>query len=485
MMMKFKINKVKKIGLVILIVSTFLLNSCKDPWEDRFQGDIPESSIWETLVANPDFAGFVMLMEETGYDSVLQRNTVFTLLIPQNFSMDMLASLSLEEKKSFAGYHISNSILYSSDVSKTASLKSLIGKNILFSNTSGELVLNNEVEIVAADLLASNGVLFVLSDNLTPRPNLIQYLSNDDDFSFISHYFDENTLVVFDEVNSIPIDINEFGETVYDTAWLYFNEFFNKYADLSSEDNYYTIFLADDLLLDTTSFGNYKDGFVFSLPNLIVEGLYGPNSLPAALQSVGGSVIDLPEDDYSFVATLSNGIIYKLNSLSNLIIPSRLTWEPTSIASFDSIRYVKKFDYKTTYDQLESIRVTNLNGEFTNFMYDITNGPVNSDYLRIVTTSGSSCSIEFDIPDLTPYKYLFSINAMIRQGDGVDFDAYLNDYKIASSSFNTGSYFWNKFELGEVEVTRETGNVIRIDIKGSNAIKTKAYIDYFLFEPIN
>ena len=238
--------------------------------------------------------------------------------------------------------------------------------------------------------------------------------------------------------------------------------------------------------MDTSRNGDFKGGYLATLPRFIINGIYAEDDLPQELISVNGQKLSLSADMYAFFGNASNGLAYTLRNLEGIDIPLTVIWEFTDVSDFDSIRGVRTTNYLAYYDQLQEIRITEIDGDFSEFVYEIKNGPLNRDYLKIGTVSGTDATLEFNLPEIIPGKYRLSINATIRAADGVSFDAYINDNLVSAGvNLNGGTYQFEIIELGVIDLTEAEGNVFVIDIDGSSALKTKCYIDYLLFEPIN
>jgi hypothetical protein len=267
-------------------------------------------------------------------------------------------------------------------------------------------------------------------------------------------------------------------------VWIYTNDFFTDVADLSSEDKSFTLFLADNMLLDTTDDGAFKEGYISNLFRFVVPGLVLPEQLPAPLVSVAGTELDLPGDKFGFLGKASNGMVYKLKSLEDLHIPVNVIWEFTDIPGFDSIRGISTTDYLPYYDSLHEMRVIDLQGGFTEFMYTLGGGPLHGDYLKISTVGGTFVTLEWDVPALLPGKYRVSINALIRASDGITYDAYFNDRLISEGNdFNNGLYEFKRVEIGFIEISEESPNVFSMEVDGTESSHIRCFIDYLIFEP--
>ena len=472
--------------LIILLTGSIILAACNDPWEDRFNKDIQTTqTVWEILNQDQDYDEFVQLLKETGYDSILQQSTVFTLFVPENSSLQTLSSLSLEEKTTIIGFHISNSIIYSPDVKGITPVKTLNGKQLFLELVNGEVMVNQDTRIVQGDIRAVNGVIYKIDKVQQIKLNIFELIQSDTSFSHIADFILEGSELIFDEANSLQVGIDSIGQTIYDSVWISTNDFFSQFADLSSEDQSFSVLLADNMALDTTENGAFLDGYLVTLPRYIFKGIFAEDDFNQGLVSVNGRSFAIPESDLSFYANASNGVIYTLNSVDNISIPVSLKWDITNIADFDSIRGIKTTDYIPYLNDMEDLRISSLDGAFLDFKYELKGGLLNGDQLKILTQGGTDASIEIDLCEILPGKYRLSVNALIRVADGITYDAYLNNKLISSSNnFNGGLYKNETREIGEIVVTESTGNVFRINIKDSSSTNRYCFIDYLLFEPI-
>ncbi len=471
--------------ILIIIFGMAVLWSCNDPWEDRFDRSAEEGmTVLEILSGNPEYSTYLDLLEKSGMDTILNRNSVFTLFVPESGSLEAISSLDADTLYKILSYHISNSIVYSTDVQETKSIKTLSGKQLFLERKDGMILLNQTGQLTETDIKSSNGVIHKTDKVQEIRPNLMELLVADSNFSYLSEFILSGTEVYFDEQSSIPVGIDSIGQTIYDSVWLSSNDFFSQYADLSSEENSFTIFFANNTLLDTSAGGDYQQGYMAGLPKYIIPGIWSEDDLPASLAAVNGKTLNLPIDKYEFFTSSSNGLFYTLTSLENIGIPVSQLWEITDIPEFDSIRGIKTTDYIPYYDQFNTLRTAVTEGEFVDFKYERKGGYYNSDYLKITTLGGTFATLEMDMPELVPGKYKLSVYVNLRLSDGIDYDAYVNKTLVsAGNNFNGGEYKNKLVEVGDFEVTERSGNVLIIDIDGSNATHTRCWIDYFLFEP--
>ncbi len=477
----------RNIFFFFFFASLLLISNCSDPLDARFdQGEIPTETVWQLLTENAEYSGFVDLLQETGMDSVLNRNTAFTVFAIPNALFPDISGLSLQQKRQYASNHISNFVVFTADMHDGSSLKMLSGKKVFFSRAGSGFSVNDDALLVSTDHLATNGVLHQIDNLLEIRPNLLEFLQGNPEYSYVAEILADGTTLLFDEENSSPIGINEEGQTVYDSVWKQSNDFFDQIADISSEDETFTLFLVSNSFLDTFSSGSFKFGYLSNLGNFIINGLVEESEMPGSFTAVNGFSLNVNSGNYSLLQKLSNGYAYKLNGFEDIKIPKEFEWELTAVSDFDSIRFTTATEYAAVYDQMTEIIVTDLDGSFTNFKYDILPGPLNNDYLKIITSGGTTVKISFKLPDILPGKYLISLGAQIRVVDAIDFTVWINDEEIeTTASLNGGIYNWDTREIGTAYITRETGNWVTFSVQGFNGGHTRGYLDYLKFEPTN
>jgi hypothetical protein len=469
------------------MVFLFAFFSCSDPVDERFE-DMEQASqtVAELIGDRPAYQGFAALLTETGLDSVLNRNTAFTVFALADDKLPDLTGFSVEEKREMLTNHISNFVLYSAYMDAGHSLKMMSGKNIFFGKSGTAIWVNDEVTLLEPNQLATNGVLHEVDGLIPVRPNLLEYIQNHPDYAYLAAFFNEGTTLLFDSLNSVPIGINEEGQTVYDTLWKQSNVFFSNMADLGGEDQRFTMFLAPDALLDTAAEGSYKFGYLANPGSFILEGLYTSTDLPGSYTAVDGFNLVIGEGNYTLLDKLSNGYAYTLHGFEGIRIPRKFRWELTDVSDFDSIRHIKATQYADKYDQFDEITINDLDGGFTSFKYEIFSGPLNKDYLQIITTAGTSAGVQFNLPPVLPGKYMVRIGAQIRRVDGMLFDGYINEERFGTGiSLNGGEYNWAPTDMGVISIIQEYGNTFTIAISGSNNNYVRGYFDYLEFEPVN
>ena len=295
-------------NIFFFFASLLLVGSCSDPLDSRFdQGEIPTKTVWQLLTENNEYSGFIGLLEETGMDSVLKRNTAFTVFAVPNATLPDISGLSLLQKKQYASNHISNFVVFTADMHDGSTLKMLSGKKVFFAQMAGSYFVNDDARLLSTDHSATNGVLHEIDNLLEIRPSIFEFLQNNPEYSYVAEILAEGTTLLFDKENSPPIGINEEGQTVYDSVWKQSNDFFDQIADISSEDEIFTLFLLSNTFLDTFSNGSFKFGYLSNLGNFIIDGLVEESELPGSFSAVNGFTLNVNPGNYALLQKLSNG----------------------------------------------------------------------------------------------------------------------------------------------------------------------------------
>ena len=81
--MKRKFNKIR---WALALVAATLVAACNNQWDNHVAVDMPtlEGNVLDAVKANGELSGFYALLQETGYDKVLQGAYEYTILAPAN-----------------------------------------------------------------------------------------------------------------------------------------------------------------------------------------------------------------------------------------------------------------------------------------------------------------------------------------------------------------------------------------------------------------
>ena len=165
-------KKIKTLSLsaLMLIIMAGLFTSCKK--EDE-QPPTSGKNIAEIVSSDPNFSLLKKAVEKAGLGSALSSGSL-TVFAPDNdafvasgITEATLESLSVEALTGILTYHVIGSKYVSSSIPSSGTLPTLSGINIYPSKTADSILING-VKVKKADLIATNGVIHVISKVLMP-----------------------------------------------------------------------------------------------------------------------------------------------------------------------------------------------------------------------------------------------------------------------------------------------------------------------------
>lgn len=173
--LKKQFNKITKLMLSLTMIAVLLfVTSCKD--DDDEPAPAAEKDIVELAQDTPVLSTLVTAINTANLASALKGDGPFTVFAPSNAAFEklpdgVLATLlanpsSLTE---ILQYHVVSGNVLSSDLS-TGSVNTLLtGKTLSIVVSGASVTINGDASVVAADQLASNGVVHVIDEVLIPE----------------------------------------------------------------------------------------------------------------------------------------------------------------------------------------------------------------------------------------------------------------------------------------------------------------------------
>jgi hypothetical protein len=164
--------------IFLALFTGLFLSGCKDKWEDHYkiQDPVFEENLLLQIQKNPDLSKFAEYLNKTGYDKVVASSKTFTVWAPTNLALQNLDQAIVNDTAKLKQV-IANHISYQSYLTRSANpvltIRTLNGKNILFTKTGFE-----EANITVADQVTGNGVLHVVDMVISPKFNAWEYLNN-------------------------------------------------------------------------------------------------------------------------------------------------------------------------------------------------------------------------------------------------------------------------------------------------------------------
>jgi uncharacterized surface protein with fasciclin (FAS1) repeats len=329
-------NKNRFLIFFTLTIGLFL-SGCKDKWEDHniIQDPVLADNLLSQIKNNADLSKFAEFLSKTGYDKIIASSKTFTVWAPTNKALQSLDQSIVNDTsklKPFVANHISNQSYFTRMANPSLTIRTLNGKNILFTKTKFE-----EANIVVPDRYVGNGVLHTIDMGILPKLNSWEYLNNSlasQQKTFLlslNYTFRDSSraeVIGIDPKTGIPILKDG-------TGYFARNYYLQKAADISNEDVRYTFVVLTDAAYSSekTKISKYfsvndpiatpaRNAFVSdSLTNwnivkdLVFKGDYALAALPDTLISTDSTRIHLDKGAILQTINVSNGVVYVMNRI--------------------------------------------------------------------------------------------------------------------------------------------------------------------------
>ena len=332
--------------LFLLLTGLLLVHTgCEKKWEEYYR--VPDQTnikLLDAIKENADYSDFVRYIEETGFDTLLNKSESFTLFIPTNTAFSEM-NLSEDEIEWVMGYHIAKTVFIPSNINGMRKLETYIKKFALLTENENGIFFDG-VELSQNSPLYKDGIYYEMNQVAYPAPNLYEYMVLEN--PLFATYVDSRDSVSLDYNESKPIDFDEEGNTIYDSVYFTVNRFERDFypVTLESRDGEATLVMvaeekyneALDLMADNlgSSFLDHHDipedwQTEFLLPYIFTNGffeksLYYDSFLNDSLTNIQGDLIpvDNRKIDPDSRKICSNGIAFQY---MDFVIPEELYLE--------------------------------------------------------------------------------------------------------------------------------------------------------------
>ena len=162
----------RKVLVAVLLVGLMV------PGSLVVHAQVGEQSIAQTAAANAQFSTLVEALEAAGLVQTLDADGSFTVFAPTNEAFAAaLDALGMSQSELFADtnlltqillYHVVDGETLAADVAAMDSLTTEQGSDISVTASNNGIVLNDDVQVVQADIAASNGVIHAVNGVLLP-----------------------------------------------------------------------------------------------------------------------------------------------------------------------------------------------------------------------------------------------------------------------------------------------------------------------------
>jgi uncharacterized surface protein with fasciclin (FAS1) repeats len=327
----------KQYSIFLYLFTVLVFSGCNDKWEDhnKIQDPVLAENLFLEIQKIPDLSTFAGYLKETGYDKVIASSKTFTIWAPINLALENLDPAIVNDDsllKQFVANHISNQAYLTRSADPVLTIRTLNGKNILFTKTKFE-----EANIIVADRYAGNGVLHIIDMAITPKLNAWEYLNNS--VTSLQKSFLQSQNYIYRDLTQAEITgiDPKTGNPIYKEGTGYFsrNYFLQGISDISNEDGKYTfVILTDDAFnAEKTKVSPYftvsiagatpeRNAFVTDsitswniAKDLVFVGDYTIDNLPDTLTSYDSLKVHLDVSAIVETHKVSNGVVYVMNRI--------------------------------------------------------------------------------------------------------------------------------------------------------------------------
>ncbi|MBD5224433.1 MAG: fasciclin domain-containing protein [Bacteroidales bacterium] len=234
-------------NLMAMAVAVSALGSCSDKWDDHYAPEAAGSSdatVYEMIKNDPELALFGKMIDIAGYSDLLNTSQTFTVWAPSDASLASVDLSDTDEVKRIVANHIARFNVSTANPAGQG-VRMYNGKMLYFEgNTFGGVAMER------SDVLARNGVLHVLTERIPYSYNIREYIDTHAETTSISEFLSRFDELRFDEASSIPLDIDENGNTVYDSVKVQYNRLLDHpvygLGNILSEDSVFTMLVPDN-----------------------------------------------------------------------------------------------------------------------------------------------------------------------------------------------------------------------------------------------
>ena len=502
-----------------MITAIGFLSSCQDKaWDDHYSymgSTESELKIGEFIKSDNNLSTFFQMLEDTGFDTILNQNQSYTIWVPTNSAFEGVDLTDEVLVDRLVRNHMSK-YLYNTVGDETEKVGMLSGKNVEFVRGTNPSFGGVAIQ---SSILTKNGIVYVIDDYVPFLGNIFEYLGYTSTVDSMYNYISNQNIKVFDLSRSIEIGVDEeTGNVLYDSAFFDINWVFQSYGAINEEDSIYTALLLNNDTW-TEAYDSVKKYFVSPLENAslvqqyytrrtIIKDLFfrGEIENPSdydSLRTTSGNMIQNPAYlfDGQTAEKVSNGLVYQLDNYN--------------IKPEDS--FLKEIKVEA---ENRTARVDNANCDIiTTTTYGASLPISNNRYITVIPTTTSTLSkvnVDFalegtlaakyniyvafvptyvaDTSDLRPFMAQFYLSYVDADGNTVDLRR--NRLTVPNNETKPDSItkllVAENFEFPYCDLSLDEDPVSTVVLRVENAVSTRQtsnysremQIDYILLEPV-
>ncbi len=240
-------NEMKRRYIYAIAAVTMLFAfSCTEKWDEHYEPgsktvdsdivEVVDMSAEEYIQTNSDLSSISTLFEEQDvYTKLETKDQLFTVLV---YSNSVMSGAQIENANFFANTCVSDLAFTPTKLVDGLSIKMWNGKYLEVSvektaSTTEYFIANSRIsKIIQVD----NGFVYVMSDAIYAPKSLYEFLTElGDEYSMFKDLVFEYEESAFDRENSIPVGVDNTGNTVYDSVFVSKNLLMDRYDSGGSD----------------------------------------------------------------------------------------------------------------------------------------------------------------------------------------------------------------------------------------------------------
>ena len=229
-----------------LLAVAGVMASCSEDWDNHYEpsDQVAQESVMELIQTDPELSTFARMLDIAGYDDLLASSQTFTVFAPTN---EALADVDLEDVDAVKRIVLNHIARFNNSTAAGDghTVKMYNGKRFAFDgDTFGSVGLER------TDIIANNGILHVLSEQIPYSYNFREYIDVHESTSKMSAFLKLYDRREMDLAASRPIGVDANGATVYDSVMYDYNPVLQhgRYGigDIADEDSLFTMIIPDN-----------------------------------------------------------------------------------------------------------------------------------------------------------------------------------------------------------------------------------------------
>lgn len=236
--------------LIGLLTVAGAMTSCSEDWDNHYEpsDQVAQESVMELIQAEPELSTFARMLEISGYNDLLASSQTFTVFAPTN---DALGDVDLEDVDAVKRIVLNHIARFNNSTAAGDghTVKMYNGKRFAFDGTTF-----GSAELERVDIIANNGILHVLGDQIPYSYNFREYIDVHSSTSKMAEFLKLYDRREMDLGASRPIGVDGNGATIYDSVMYDYNPVLQHgwygIGDIADEDSLFTMVIPDNSAWD-------------------------------------------------------------------------------------------------------------------------------------------------------------------------------------------------------------------------------------------